>query len=89
MISDMFNNALKGAGERVVALIPAEPDIAAAGSVQSQSRGDVGGGSSSLPITDGPDQPNLRPASERRTKVRLPPRGRETLLLGWGLGFGL
>jgi len=55
MISDMFNNALKGRVDALCnelsALVRREPGVAAAGSFQSQSQGphaDFGGGSSSL-----------------------------------------
>jgi hypothetical protein len=65
MISDMFNNALKARVEALCnelsALIRSEPDFAAANSFQSQSqgaRGNLQRGSSSLLMTDGPDQSN-------------------------------
>jgi Short C-terminal domain len=69
MISDMFNNALKARVDALCnelsALVRDEPDFLAGDSFQSQSqgeRGEVGGGSSSLLVTDAPDQANWWPA---------------------------
>ena len=69
MISDMFNNALKGRVDALCnelsALIRSEPDFVAADSFQSQSQGalrNLRRESSSHLITDGPDQANWWPA---------------------------
>ena len=69
MISDMFNNALKAPVDawcnELLALIRSEPDFAAADLFQSQSqgaRGNLQRRSSSLLVTEGPDQSNWWPA---------------------------
>jgi hypothetical protein len=69
MISDMFNNALKARVDALCVelseLIRSEADFVASGSFQSQSQGpreNVGGGSSSLLVTEGRDQAKWWPA---------------------------
>jgi hypothetical protein len=69
MISDMFNNALKARVDALCnelsALVRGEPDFVAADSFQSQSQGERGDprhGSSSLLVTERPDQAKWWPA---------------------------
>ena len=69
MISDMFNNALKARVDALCnelsALVRNEPDFVAGDSFQSQSqgaRGNLRHGSSSLLVTEEPDQANWWPA---------------------------
>ena len=69
MISDMFNNALKARVDALCnelsALVRNEPDFVAGDSFQSQSQGASGNlprRSSSLLLTEGPDQSNWWPA---------------------------